>query len=141
MGFAALFLVLITADSGAWCRVAKDHCDRIELNHVLAADGSESLFQVIFWDFSPTHGYVVRAWRSHKSFSQSPYRVPTSPPGKPIYRAHWHDSRDGNCPREVTANSFVETWTDFDAESVNQEILDRNDRRELTVPVKRKGAK
>lgn len=138
MGFlVAAALALIAFDGGGLSRPVRDHVSRIELNHVLDSCGNESLFQVIFWDFSPSQScYVVRAWRSHKSFAQSPWRD-----GSGGYRVIWHDSRDGNIAREVTARSFVETWTDFDAESTNQEILDRNERRELTLPVKRKGAK
>jgi len=129
-------LALLTADSGSG-RPLRDHCDRIELNHVLDSCGNESLCQVIFWGFSPAHDtYIVRAWRSHKSFAQSPWKA-----GPNLYRVCWHDSRDGNAMRDVTAGSFIETWTDYDAESTNQEIVGRNERRELTPPVKRKGAK
>lgn len=119
-------LALVAADSGS-PRPLRDHVDRIELNHVLnTTTGEVQLDQVIFWDYSPTHGYVVRAWRTHRCFSQTPYRVTPR-----LVRARWHDSRDGDASREVTAGSFIETWTDFDPETANQAVIDRNSRREL----------
>lgn len=133
MGFlVAVALALVAFDGGGLSRPVRDHVARIELNHVLNSEGETTLDQVIYWDYSPTHGYVVRAWRSCKCFSQVPYRA--SPR---LYRAHFHDSRDGNCSREATAGSFVETWTDYDAESINQAVVDRNERRELSLSKRR----
>jgi len=132
VGFLLAALALIAADSGSG-RPLRDHVDRIEINHVVDSHGEVSLDQIIYWDFSPTHGYVVRAWRTHKCFSQSPYRVTPS-----LYRSNFHDTRDQNAMREVTAGSFIETWTDHDPESNNQAVLDRNLRRELSPPKARR---
>jgi len=129
--FLVAALALIAADSGSG-RPLRDHCDRIEINHVVnTTTGEVQLDQIIYWDYSPTHGYIVRAWRTHKCFSQSPYRVTPN-----LYRSSFHDSRDQNASREVTAGSFIETYTDHDPESNNQEIVGRNERRELSVPRK-----
>lgn len=139
MGLLVAFLALIacgvTADSGGNARAAtRDHVDRIEINHFVNSAGETVLDQIIFWDFSPGQPHcVVRAWRSLKDAqSQSPYRVHRN-----LYRACWHDPRDSNAMRVVTASSVVETWTDFDPETTNQEACDRNCRRELTLPRKR----
>jgi hypothetical protein len=133
VAFLVAALALIAADSGSG-RPLRDHVSRIEINHVVNAEGEVTLDQVIFWDFSPSQScYVVRAWRTHKHFAQSPWRA-----GPSLYRTCWHDSRDGNAMREVTAGSFIETWTDHDPESNNQAVLDRNLRRELSQPKARR---
>jgi hypothetical protein len=103
-----------------------DVVDRIEINHVLNPAGDVLLDQVIYWDFSPHQSrYVVRARRQLRTPALVPYRSGS------LYRACWRDARDGNVTRVVTAREVVETWTDFDPETANQEVVDRNFRREL----------
>lgn len=112
-----------------------DYVDRIEINHVIDAEGKSSLDQIIFWDYSPSlAAFVVIDWRSIKSVEQLPYKRGL------LYVAQWHDTRD-NCGRKVIAGEVVETWTPYDAEVSNQEICDRNNRRGLTRPEKRKAVK
>lgn len=123
------------SDAGRKARgggVVCDVVDRIEVNHFLNAFGETTLDQVIFWGYSTgLECYVVRDWRSLKSKSQLPVKCGTG------YRAVWWDTRD-QCMRSVWAGSFVETFTDFDPETTNQEICDRNFRVPLTAPVVRK---
>lgn len=105
-----------------------DYVDRIEINHVLDADGNVTLDQVIFWDYSPSlAAFVVIDWRTLKTLEQVPYKRGL------LYVAQWRDTRD-NCGRKVIAGEVVETWTTYDAETTNQEICDRNERRGLTRP-------
>lgn len=135
MGWLVAFLALLACDSGAGVRPVRDHCDRIEINHFCDHQtGLVHLDQIVFWDFSPGQPHcVVRAWRSLKDAqSQSPYRVHRN-----LYRACWHDARDSNAMRVVTAGSFVETFTDYDPEIVNGEAFDRNCRKDLAPKVKR----
>lgn len=131
-----LLAFLLFADSGVGLRCATDSVDVIEINHFISpCSGEVCLYQVVFWQFSPGLGrYVVRDWRTLKSSHQLPYRAGNQ------YRACWHDSRDaGNALRVVSARHAVETFTTYDTEQVNQELVDRNQRRGL-VPVVR-GAK
>ena len=138
----ALLLLLapacfLLADSGGVrCEKNSDSCDLIEINHYLNYAGEVALDQVIFWEYSPGLGrMVVRDWRTLKCLHQLPHRTSTG-----VYRACWHDSRDGNALRVVSARSAIETWTTYDAEQVNQEIVDRNQRRWLCPVLPKRGA-
>jgi hypothetical protein len=112
-------------------RCAHDSVDMIEVNHYLNCSGEVQLDQIIFWDFSPGLGcYVVRDWRTCKHYSQVPYRTPDG-----RFQACWRDSRDQNAMRIVSAGHVMETWTDFDPETANQEKVERNLRVGLS-PVK-----
>lgn len=105
----------------------EDSVEVIEINHFVNESGQVQLDQIIFYDWSPSQSrYIVRAWRSLKTPSQLPMKQPNG-----TYVAIWHDSRDGNALRKVYAKSVIETWTTYDPETVNQEYLDRNLRREL----------
>jgi hypothetical protein len=129
VGTATLILLTLGAlGSQPQGMAAEDTVDVIEINHFVNDSGQVQLDQVIFYDWSPSQSrYIVRAWRSLKTPSQLPMKLPNG-----TYQAIWHDSRDGNVMRKVTAKSVVETWTTYDPETVNQEFLDRNLRRELT---------
>lgn len=94
--------------------------DRLELNHVYDGAGDIKLDQYIFWDYSPSMSlYVVRDWKTVKE--EKPYKS-----GK-FYVLFFKD-RDG-IVRKIFAKSFVETWTDYDPESVNQETVPRDNRK------------
>jgi len=125
------------ADSGRHIGQPVESCDVVEVNHYQNDDGEVVLEQIIFWDHSPGLGrMVVRAWRSLKRPTQLPYVTPAGD-----YQAAWHDTRDGGLCRVVRARSRVETWTDYDPETVNQELLDRNQRPELAPQPKRAAKK
>ncbi len=128
MGTATLLLLSLSALGGhSHALAAEDSVDVIEINHFVNDSGQVQLDQVIFYDWSPSQSrYIVRAWRSLKTPTQLPMKLPGGG-----YQAIWHDSRDGNVMRKVHAKSVIETWTTYDPETVNQEYLDRNLRREL----------
>lgn len=113
--------------------IIEDSVDIIEINHFMNSSGESQLDQVIFWDYSPSLGkYVVVAWRSIKPGFPYPYQT------KSGYELLWKDTRD-NTIRRVVSKSRTETWTDYDPETANQELLERNLRRELTEkPSKKK---
>jgi hypothetical protein len=129
VGTATLILLSLGAlGSQPHGAAAEDAVDVIEINHFVNDSGQVQLDQVIFYDWSPSQSsYIVRAWRSLKTPSQLPMKLANGE-----YQAIWHDSRDGNVLRKVRAKSVIETWTTYDPETVNQEYLDRNLRRELT---------
>ena len=110
--------------------VVVDVVDRIEINHVVDHNGAVTLDQVIYWDYSTSLStYVVRDWRSIKSFSQIPYKSGL------FYVSSFYDGRD-SCRRRVITCEVVETFTCYDPESANQEVVDRNERVPLTRPEK-----
>jgi hypothetical protein len=126
------FLAVADSGGGGLCDCARDSVAIIEVNHYVNSCGEVQLDQIIFWDFSPGLGcYVVRDWRTCKHYSQVPYRTPDG-----RFQACWRDSRDsGNAMRIVSAGHVMETWTDFDPETANQEKVERNLRVGLS-PVK-----
>jgi hypothetical protein len=81
--------------------------------------------QIIFYDWSPhTERFEVRAWRIVKDQSQVPARD-WSGGG---YSATWVD---GDCIRQVRADSFRESWTQYDPELAEREWYPKERRREL----------
>ena len=69
---------------------------------------------------------VTRAWRLVKHESQLPY--PAYGGGPKMYRALW---LDGDVNRLIYAPSYRETWTQYDPELAEREILPKEQRREL----------
>lgn len=138
--YARILLLALTlfADSGVGLRCATDSVDVIELNHFVSpCSGEICLDQVIFWQFSPGLGrYVVRDWRTLKTHHQLPYRAGNQ------FVCRWHDSREaGNALRVVSARGVVETFTTYDPEQVNQELVDRNQRRGLVPVAPKRGSR
>lgn len=130
-----IFLFLLFLDSGSKNKsIIEDSVDLIEINHFINSDGEVHLDQVIFWDYSPSVGrYIVVAWRGIKPGFPYPYKT------KSGYELVWNDTRD-NTTRRVLSKSKIETWTDYDPETANQEFLDRNLRRDLTQKPNKKKA-
>ncbi len=114
------FFVLASAAGpslGSTPAVLAQRVDLIELNHFVDQEGREVFRQVLFYDWSDEHRrHIVRAWRLVKSESQIPKRR-WNPPG---YECRWHD--DGVL-REISANSFRETWTQYDPERKNRKLV------------------
>lgn len=130
-----LSLMLIMDGEKSSKNTVSDSVDIIEINHFLNDSGQTQLDQFIFWDYSPSLGeYVVVAWRSIKT-EDRPYKSGSN------YVLTFKDTRDGSILRKVYAKHIRETWTDYDPETVNQEYLDRNNRRELTTRPKPKPKK
>ena len=92
-----------------------DPVDCIEINHVVGADGEESLCQLIFWSLGPNGHLEIVAWRIHQNSSHDPrldYRI-----GRYVVRM-----LDRGVTRVITGKAFIETWTSFDPE-----LADRHD--------------
>lgn len=129
--FFLLFLSVCDGGANKQQAYLEDVVDRIEINHFINDEGVEQLNQVIFWDYSPSlNMYVVRSWRSVKPDMNLPYKT------KSGYVMHWHDTRD-SVSRKVYTKQVITTFTNYDPETVNQEFLDRNERRELKQKNKR----
>lgn len=105
--------------------VAKDRVDLIEVNHFYDDKGRLVFDQVIFYDWSPQDSrYQVRAWRLLKKPAQVPYRNWR----QREFVTVWHD---GPILREVHGDAFRESWTQYDPELLEREILPKEKRREL----------
>lgn len=108
----------------------RERCDVIELNHMYDGEGRLVFDQVIFWDWTPDEcRYQVRAWRIVKWPSQIPERDHA--------RACWRTVfRDGEVLRVVESQSMGETWTQYDPEVFEREVLPIHRRRGLAEVVK-----
>ncbi|MGI9470154.1 MAG: hypothetical protein ACR2NZ_01390 [Rubripirellula sp.] len=125
---ASLILMGVAPGSRSDSGVVRQRVDLIELNHFVDEEGREVFRQVIFYDWSKTHGrFHVRAWRLVKQESQIPQRLWN--PNR--YQCTWHD--DGLL-RQVWAPKLRETWSQKDPERVNRSLLPEDRRIPLFVP-------
>jgi len=106
-----------------------DRVDLVEVNHYYDEHGRHVFDQTIFYDWCPVQcRYNVRAWRLVKTVSQLPHRDWRT--GE--YVAVWHD---GSVLRKVRADSFRESWTQYDPELIEQDYLPKDQRRDLRRPL------
>jgi hypothetical protein len=104
---------------------ATDHVDVAESNKFYDDNGRLVFQQIIYYDWCPNQErYQVRAWRIVKDTSQVQARDWEGGG----YAATWVD---GECIRRVRADSFRESWTQFDPELAEREYFDKSRRREL----------
>jgi hypothetical protein len=112
--------------------VARESVDLIEVNSTYDEYGKFIFRQIIFWDFehytalngAAGYRYQVVCWRMLKDDSQLPQRDHASR----RYFVRW---QDGNIARHVSAKEFRETWSQYDPELLEREILPKEKRREL----------
>ncbi len=106
--------------------VCSETVDVVEVNHFYDDQGRLVFDQVIFYDWHHQQShYHVRAWRLIKTPSQIPRRCHSSQFG---YVTIWHD---GYALRRVVAISLRETWTQYDPELLERELLPKQLRCEL----------
>lgn len=109
--------------------VVEDRVDLIEVNHFFDERGRLVFDQVIFYEWTATHGrYQVRTWRLLKSPAQQPQRDWR----RGDYVTVWHD---GDLLRKVRTAAVRETWTQHDPELIDRELLPKECRRGLPQPV------
>lgn len=103
----------------------EDRADVAEVNHFYDEQGRLVFDQAIWWEWSPIHErHQCLAWRLIKSPSQLP--VPDHERGG--FAATWND---GEVIRTVRADSYRETWLQYDPELADREVLPKERRREL----------
>jgi hypothetical protein len=145
-------LLIVAAILPVTDTVLRDTCDLIEINHFYDEQGRLVFDQAIFYDWSASDSrYHVRAWRLVKHPSQLPQREWPSGysaiwqdgfdyPGSRIWDhkrgwlSHW---QDGDVMRSIHADSFRETWTQYDPELSEREVFAKENRREL-LPVEKR---
>lgn len=105
--------------------IARDSCDLVELNRMYDEEGRHVFDQLIWMDWNAAESrHDVVAWRLVKSPAQIPARCWRTGG----YVARW---QDGDTLREVRADSFRETVTQFDPEVEARAVLATCERRGL----------
>lgn len=95
--------------------------DLIELNHRYDDQGRHCFDQVIFYEWSPDYRrYHVVAWCL---VDQGLTRRPALDHNKHRYVVRWED-RDTGQHRVIWAPIYRETWSDWDPEKANKELMD-----------------
>ncbi len=108
--------------------VARESVDLCEVNHFYDEQGRLVFDQCIFYTWNDDHArFDVVAWRLVKNPSQLPVRDWTGGG----YSAVW---QDGELMRSVKAKAIRETWTQYDVELVERDILPKEKRAELSAP-------
>lgn len=109
-------------------------CDRVdvtEINHYYNEHGRLIFDQIIYYDWNPVKGrYDVVDWRHAKTEGQIPIRNYKT--GE--YEAVWHDCKPWDLLRCVKARSIRETWTNYDPEQLERDLLPAENRRGLREP-------
>ena len=120
--FALLLLAVLPRPDGC----IKESVDLMELNHLYDDNGRFVNDQIIFYEWSDLFGrYDVRAWR----WAKTPRHCPEFDWETGCWRVLFNDDR----LRYVTSPSFRETWTQYDPELTEREILPKEMRRELKM--------
>ena len=134
--------------------VIVDSTDRVEVNHVFSNEGRLVFDQIIWWNWSLDNDcYEVVDWRLLKDVrceKENRRRVwEADHPKGPPYLAEWHSGhacpvkRQGvyvsewrdekhNVMRRVWAATSLETWSNYDREIVERDILPEAARKFLT---------
>lgn len=104
--------------------VIADRCDLVEVNHLYDEDARHIFTQTIYFDWcDETCRFQVRAWRLVKRQSLMPAK------GGDVFRASWIEN--GDTLRSVSAKAFRESWTQYDPELIERDVLPSGDRRDL----------
>ena len=123
-----LFLTLLLALPARDEVVLADACDVIELNHFYDDAGRHVFDQVIFYTWDGSRHQVLD-WRLVKSPSYLPQRS-----ARGAWQCLFVDGSSRDVLRQVTGRSFRETWTQFDPELAEREVLPKEHRRLLRQP-------
>ncbi|MFP6677033.1 MAG: hypothetical protein VB878_18255 [Pirellulaceae bacterium] len=120
-----LTLLLATFTGNSVDRTVVDRVDLIEVNHYYD-NGRHVLDQTIFYEWNEyDKRFQIRDWRPLKRDAQFPHYDWR----RGEYVTRWFD---GGVMREVRSTAFRETWTRYDPEFVERNILPKTARRLLS---------
>jgi hypothetical protein len=105
--------------------------DVVEVNHLYNDMGEHVLDQVIFWDWCFNAGrYQVRDWRLLRGASSPSGRVCYGP--QRLWPFSWQVTLlDDGGVRRIYARAVRETWTQYDPEMAERNVLEEQKRRKL----------
>lgn len=103
--------------------IARESCDRIEVNAMYDDRGLLVFDQLLFYDWQGER-FQIRAWRMVKNANQ----LPRLNHATNRYECHW---QDGEVERVITAPVVMRTQTQFDPELTERSYLPKELRREL----------
>ena len=122
MNFAAAFLVAVLSMGSHHDRIVlEESVDVVEVNHFYDGDGRRVLDQLLFYRWNVDH-HELTDWRNAKL----PECLPTRRGGK--WECVW---TDGIQLRRIRCSSVRESWTQWDPEVVDREVLPSNRRQKL----------
>ena len=108
--------------------VLRERCDVIETNDFRDDEGRTVFVQEIFYDWCPhRERWQVRAWRLVKCDHQRP----EYDHARRLWSCTW---LDGEVVRCITADSHRMSWTQYDPELLERDVLPKERRRELSHP-------
>jgi hypothetical protein len=125
---ACLLTVLINVAVAVVPRddAVRESVDLIELNHYFDENGRHVFDQTIFYLWNEKDArYDAMGYRLVKHESQLP-RPDCC--GRKFWTVLW---QDGDRHRAITAHAYRETWTQYDVELYEREILPKEQRRKL----------
>lgn len=103
--------------------IVEDRTDLVELNHLYDEAGKHVFDQVIWWEWRDGY-YEVIDWRLVKCSRILPKRDYQ----RGGYTQQW---TDGCLLRRVRSQAYRETWTQYDVELVEREVVPQERRRML----------
>lgn len=105
--------------------------DVVEVNHLYNDMGEHVLDQVIFWDWCFTAcRYQVRDWRLLRGAASPSGRVCCGP--QRLWPFGWQVTLlDDGGVRRIYARAVRETWTQYDPEMAERNVLEEQKRRKL----------
>lgn len=107
--------------------IARDCCDVIEHNRFYDEQGRLVFAQLIFMDWVPQCGrYQVRAWKLLKGDKPTPERDWR----QGGYTATWVDDES---VRRIRSDSIRDSWTQFDPELLERDVLPKERRLGLRI--------
>lgn len=103
----------------------RERADLVEWNHFFSEYGKPVFVQLIWYEYRPVEGeYRVRAWKLAKYESQRPIRDHRT--------GDWVTTwTDGETFREIRADAFRESWTQYDPELHDRDFLPKEQRRDF----------
>jgi hypothetical protein len=108
--------------------ILEEHSDLIEINHFFDEQGRLVFSQIIFYEWCGADGrFQVRDWRLLKEQAQIPLRDWRNN----RFVAEWRDAKEKDVLRRTTASALRETWTQYDPELKEREILPQEQRNRL----------
>lgn len=123
-----LFLLLLSVVPVNDDLVFSEHFDRVEVNHHYDPNGKLLFDQVIWYNWNHTIcRYEVIDYRMVKGNSLYPKYHSQK-------QQHISTFLEGEILREISADSYIETWTQYDPEFLERDILAKERRKLLSQP-------